>query len=350
MSLQATRREWQDRTGGPAASDTRRGWASHHRHPGMTLLEVVLAMSLLVVLSSMTFWFYGESLKTRDAGLRETRRLQLSRVLLERMATELKQVVSTTSFRDVSLLGDAERIWFSTVRLPGREFSRERLLAVMDVGQEEKDRFREFDQVKIEYKIARHPEIKHDDGYELPLGMARVELTVPRKDSAETGKAFEEQDMAGPKEYGTEEEESEVPEEEPVDDASFIDSLDQQDELEVEDEIHFQELYAPEIRFLRFCYYDGNKWWDKWDVGGENPLPQLIQVTIGYEPQTPFGQEFQMEEEIEEFCTCMNEDPIDCELLPGDQYTIVVRLEQADLFFRSRVARESKAFIDNLGM
>ncbi|UCF34260.1 MAG: hypothetical protein JSV78_02950 [Phycisphaerales bacterium] len=322
---------------------------------GVTLLEIVLATGLLVVLSSMTFWFYSASLKTREEGLREAQRLQLVRALLDRMADELRQVVATTRYRDVALLGDSERIWFATIRMPNREYSRERMMASAEF-EEEQDRYREFDLVKIEYKIARHPEIKHDDGYEMPLGLARVEMTVPRKDSAETGEAFEEGGIGDTEEYGFEEEpvedESEgvVPTgEEPVDE-ELIDEFDQQDQLQLEDEIHFQELYAPEVRYLRFCYYDGNKWWDTWEVNGENPLPQLIQVTVGFEPRTPFNQGFGLEEEEEEFCTCMNEDPLECEPLPEDQFTMVVRLEQADMFFTSRVTRESQAFLEELGM
>ena len=36
----------------------------HHRR-GVTLLEIVLAMGLLALMSSMTFWFYDSTLRTR---------------------------------------------------------------------------------------------------------------------------------------------------------------------------------------------------------------------------------------------------------------------------------------------
>ena len=45
----------------------------------------------------------------------------------------------------------------------------------------------EYDLVKTEYWIARHPEILHEDGWERALGLARVEHRIPRPDSAQTG-------------------------------------------------------------------------------------------------------------------------------------------------------------------
>ncbi len=101
------------------------------------------------------------------------------------------------------------------------------------------------------------------------------------------------------------------------------------------------------IKYLRFCYFDGSTWWDSWNVEGENPLPQMVLVTIGFEGEPPFGEDFGRTEN-EEFCTCLNEDPVECERLPLDRASRVVRLVQSDPLFRSRITREGQAFVEDM--
>ena len=114
-------------------------------------------------------------------------------------------------------------------------------------------------------------------------------------------------------------------------------------------QINWEELYAPEIRYLRFCYFDGSRWWDSWTVTGESPLPQIVQVTIGFEGFPPFGEETGFRVINDEFCTCLNEDPVDCLPLAEDQYSVALRVPQADPLFRSRVSRETQALVESLG-
>ena len=83
-------------------------------------------------------------------------------------------------------------------------------------------------------------------------------------------------------------------------------------------------------------------------MSGENPLPQLVQVTIGFEMHPPCGEDFGQDKTNEEFCECLNKDPVDCEPLPKDQYSTVVRVTGADPLFRSRVSRESQSVIDQM--
>lgn len=345
---------------------------SPFRRRGVTLLEIVLAMGLLVTLSSLTYWFYSAALASRESGIKAVQRLQLARSVLERMGTEIRQVAAESHLRDVAIRGEPERIWIISQRLPAVEMGRWRA-----IGSESAGLIGEFDLHKLEYKIARHPQVIHEDGFELPLGLGRVELRVPRKDSAETGAAFEE-DGRDPAEaaaaaFGGGDEESDgfgalgelgglggeqdgeggegedldAPTEEDLD--PEMETADPADPLS---QIHWEELYAPEIRYMRLCYYDGNKWWNDWDIQGERPLPQLIQVTVGFEPHAPYGQKLGLDEAEEEIvdriCDCMNEDPTDCEPLPEDQYTMTIRLEQADMFFRSRITRESQALMKEL--
>ena len=76
-------------------------------------------------------------------------------------------------------------------------------------------------------------------------------------------------------------------------------------------------------------------------------MPQLVMVVIGFEGHPPFGEEFGETEE-EEFCTCLNDNALECERLAPDQFSTVVRVTQADPFFRSRISRETQAFMEEL--
>ena len=132
----------------------------------------------------------------------------------------------------------------------------------------------------------------------------------------------------------------------PADEELFGDESDERS-VGLGPDINWEELYAPEIRHLRFCYFDGYTWWNSWEVTGDNPLPQLVMVVIGFEGHPPFGEEFGETEE-EEFCTCLNDNSLECERLAPDQFSTVVRVSQADPFFRSRISRETQAFMEEL--
>ena len=95
-------------------------------------------------------------------------------------------------------------------------------------------------------------------------------------------------------------------------------------------------IVFPGYHFLRFCYCDGYSWWDDWTIFGDNPLPQLIQVTIGFGERAPWGEEQGVERINEEFCTCMNQDPVECRPLLPDHFTAVVRVPGADPLFPVR--------------
>lgn len=310
---------------------------AQHPRRAVTLLEVILSMGLLVVLSAMTYWFYGSMLETGRAGTSEARDLRLVRVVLDRMSAEIRQASVITSDGRPGLMGGKERIGLSTLRVPSREITRER-------RSREEPAPAEYDLITIEYKIARHPEVLHDDGWEYPLGLARVERRIPRPIHAREvadGGGGEEDDSA-----------YEAPLDEEALEQMFRDEDGENDDNEVGigPQIQWEELYAPEIRYLRFCYYDGHSWWDDWTVQGDNPLPQLVMVTVGFDPHAPCGEDFGQEnEDNEEFCECLNRDPPDCEPLPDDQFTTMVRVTQADPLFRSRIARETQSLMQELG-
>lgn len=331
-----------------------------HARPAVTLLEIILAMGILVFVSSMTYWFYSSSLETSEEGTAAAQKLRLVRVVLDRMATEIRQAAVITVDNRVGVRGEAERIWLSTYRVPRQEHSRTKMMMEMSSVTDEPPPG-EYDLTKVEYRIVRHPEVLHEDGYEFPLGLARVETLIPRPDNTvRTDEALEEDERDLEEESEGEDEDEDEGEDELEDEGEdpFLDGELSEDgdeeeggDASLEPEIEWDELYAPEIRYLRLCYYDGHKWWDTWEVAGESPLPQLVMVTIGFEPRPPFGEEFGLGEiaEInEEFCECLNEDPVDCEPLAEDQFSTVVRVPQSDPLFRSRISRETQALVREL--
>lgn len=314
----------------------RRRRSKVHTRRALTLLEIVLAMGLLVVVSSMTYWFYSASLETSRLGTEAAQKLRLARVLIDRIAKEIRQASTKTVDNRVGIRGGPERIWLSTHRVPSREQSRRRRIR-------EKPPPGEYDLTKVEYKIVRHPEVRHpEDDYEYPLGLARIEILVPRPEKPQVNEESDEEeaDTGDPPNGG--DTTGSPSEEDPLEDE------DERGEASLALDIQWDELYAPEIRYLRFCYYDGHKWWDSWEIVGESPLPQLVLVTIGFDPRPPYGEETGLNEVNEEFCTCLNEDPVECEPLEEDQFSTVVRVPQSDPMFRSRISRETQSFMEEL--
>ncbi len=86
----------------------------------VTLLEVVLAMGLLVVLSSLTFSFYRSSLDSRNSMGAAADELRLAKAVLNRMALEIRQASKVTAGGRVGIRGMPDRIWLSTLRTPTR--------------------------------------------------------------------------------------------------------------------------------------------------------------------------------------------------------------------------------------
>lgn len=303
----------------------------HHRARGVTLLEVVLALGILGLVSSMTYWFYSSTLDTRRDSEVRNHEMQLVRVVLDRMAQELRQVSFDTVEGKAGMRGTPEELWLHTRRLPGRKVAEQYLL------QEEYEPAGEYDLVSVHYRIVRHPEIQHDEGWDLPLGLARVEQRAPYIKVSDDEEILLEPEIPAELEEGLEEEL--LAELEGGEGAG-------QEGVQTIEDIDWEELHAPEILYLRLCYFDGYRWWDTWEVEGENPLPQLVQITIGLEARPPYGEGFGYDEKVEEFCTCQNEDTDDCEPLDEDLYQRTVRLSQADIFFRSRVTRETQALLE----
>lgn len=301
------------------------------RRRGLTLLEVVLAVGLLAGLSSMTYWFYGQVLTARDSGMKDVNRLRLARSVMDRIAKEIRQCSAASVDGEVGLRGTGEALWLSSLKMPSTELLRhyDQRLAPPPT---------EYDIVKVSYLVARHPDVLAPDGYEFPLGLARTERLIPRPLAVPKAPVEGEEGATG---------ESEAAEQARLQ-QQLAEELGAVQEQSITSDVQWEQLYAQELRYLRFCYFDGHQWWDDWDVVGENPLPQLVMVTVGFEGEAPLEDATYRTKENEEFCECLNRDPPDCEPLRRGQYSTVVRLTQADPLFRSRVTRETQDVVKKL--
>jgi hypothetical protein len=263
---------------------------------GITLVELLLALGLITLVSGMMFAFYNASLRSREFGTRLMTDAQLARVIAMKIAEECRAANGFVSDIGAGISGDERFISIQTVTLPDRELFFRRSI---------KDEVppAECDIRSVQYYLAYDYEEGSED-YEYadgtqsfaPLGLVRREVKTLHQAV-----------------------------------------LDETSSVAVD-----LDLLAPEIKYIRFRYFDGVDWIDKWDIGEDvegglgNSLPQAVEITVGYSELPP-----KEEEEID-----LEEDP---DLIPSlpepyspETYTVMVRLPQADTFFGSRMMRAQR--------
>jgi hypothetical protein len=251
---------------------------SHKR--ALTLVETMLATSILVTLMGLMFWFYNSSLDTRQDGLKRNADLQLVRVILDRMADEIRTASGNTPGYGAGLVGFKHALSINTLVVPDRILSETRSIADEEIAGQ-------FDLQEIRYYIAWDEENLDENGDPRALGLVRrVSKTFNRGFYLETGSEEE-----------AEEEEA----------------------LAVK-----EELYAPEIKYLDLRYFDGLNWWETWELAQGNSLPVLVRITIGFVPVLPEDEERDLIED--EFLRPEQER----EELAPDRHTILVKLVQSE--------------------
>jgi hypothetical protein len=260
----------------------------------MTLLELLLAAGLIVLVSGMLFAFYDASLRSRDYGIRRITGCQLARVVAMKIADEIRSANGFIPDIGPGICGDRRVITIQTVTLPDKELLYRRSLkdeplpAQCDIRQ-------------VQYYLAYDPEEAHEyeDGTQAgaPLGLVRREVKT----------------------------------------------LHQTTQFENRGEAVDLDLLAPEMKYLRFRYFDGVDWVDKWDISKDlegkmgNSLPQAVEVTVGYAELPPEDQEkFKLEETDPDLTPSLPEP------YSPDTCTVMVRLPQADTFFGSRLMRAER--------
>lgn len=268
---------------------------SNPRHrSGFTLLEMLITVALFVTVMSMTFSFYSRVLATRESGDQQSRNAQLARVVLSRIVDELRQTSGFVAGFGPGVYGGRDRVEINTVTIPDRKLSERRTVRDARLPAQ-------FDLVQVRYYIAWDDENVDTNGNPRALGLVRRENRTYLRDVV----------------FSTDKQAA----------ATAADA-----EVAVK-----EELYAPEIKYLEVLYFDGARWWDKWELTQGNTLPQMVQVTVGFVPELPESQQLKVVDEN------FLKRPEELEPLPDDRYTVQVRLPEADLFFGSRMTRNASA-------
>jgi len=262
-----------------------RRWVGELR--AFTLLEVVLATGLMVVLMGAVQLFYSTALRICDEGRALNRNVRLAWAGLDQIAGDIRSASGFVGGYGAGLVGDAHSITLYTVRLPSRELFAKRKIQDEPLAGE-------CDIVKVEYYVATDEEetIEDEEGVEQPLvyGLVRWQQKT----------------------------------------------LNQPVMIELDEEQFDVELWAGEIKYLGFRYFDGVDWVSAWRGGRGNSLPQAVKVTVGFTPVTE--EELEADEELAE--SEMLGEQVEYEAEPvADRYSMVVRVAQADAFLGSRLVR-----------
>lgn len=258
------------------------------RRAGFTLLEVMLTIGLLVLMIGVMFSFYYVTLRARDRGKTAVESTQLARVVANRIASEIRSASANVGTIGPGIWGSEREIKINSIVLPDQSLYQRR--SIRDKPLEAQCDMRE-----VSYYIGWDLEEQNSHGEQgTNLGLVRREVKTLR-----TPVAISTRNDQG------------------------IDT----------------DMYAPEIKYVRFRYFDGVDWVSKWHVKaqtkGQNTLPQAVEVTVGYDVDRlipPTEEELQLVDETDG-------DIAGPEAFRSDQFTVVARLPQADPTFASRLMR-----------
>ena len=280
---------------------------------GFTLLEVLLALMLAILLISGVFGFYQMVLRAQDEGTTATRDCRMGRSILASMANEIRHATSIVPGDGIGFQGDRYKITIVKLGLTERY--------AFDEYEPMRDKLppAQLDLRRVTYELLWDDELKdlQDDSKRLCHGLWRTEqktfdpnpsFVVNQDDptSLEDAQNTDNPAMLGPQPEG--------------------------------------ELYAPEIKYLEFAYFDGAQWRDRWqtNVDGEassgsksgstgvgpldsgSPLPQAVRITIGKVSVDPENEVFDLSKWSE-----LESNPEEKEYYP-DRFTIVVPVLEAD--------------------
>jgi len=307
--------------------------ACRARYRGFTLLEVILSLGLMITLLSGVFGFYWSVLRARNEGSTVARDVMMARAILERMANELRHATDILPGDGHGFHGDNDQITIVYVGMPTNEVFKE-----IDPMRDDPPPT-QCDLRRVTYQLLESDEYEYDDGTRYIYGLFRSEQ-----------RTFD----PNPSFVIKQDEDDELEQEEPEG---------EQEKITI-DELIQKEIIAPEFKYLKFEYFDGAEWHDRWRVAvevegeegemsegaelegeepevdsergelgadlegpreeGEHVLPQAVRITLGKERPDREEREFDInqlddmreEQELKEH--------------HGDRFTIVVHLLQAD--------------------
>lgn len=279
---------------------------------GLTLLELLLALGLIVLVSAMMFSFYDVIMRSREHGQKAVSAGYLARSVAHQIAEEVRGANGFVTAFGPGISGYERRITVQTASIPDKSLFRR--FEIQDLLPPA-----ECDVRQVQYYLAYDEEETHTypDGTEAaaPIGLVRREMkTLFQTPDVLTSNATSDPNLEGRNPF-----------------APKVDL----------------DLLAPELKYLRFRYFDGVEWVDDWAIANEpeggmgNSLPQAIEITVGYIELPPPEEEEEQETEEDEL-TDSDLAPSRPEPYSTETYTVTVRLPQADSFFGSRMMRAQR--------
>ncbi|HOJ73189.1 MAG TPA: prepilin-type N-terminal cleavage/methylation domain-containing protein [Phycisphaerae bacterium] len=206
-----------------------------------SLLEVVIALALIIALMGGVYGFYVGTMKSRETAIRSMRDTLLMRALLEQIAEELRHISDVVP-DNAGFRGTEEELTFVRLVVPdmGTAYGEFDPLSNPKPGQQ--------DMMRVTYKLQWDEEEENldEDGTPVCYGLLRTQQSP-----IDPNPSFQ----LSPEEAAKYEEET-----------GF--SFDEQLEEEMVQPVT-AELIAPEIKFLRFEYFDGAEWHDTWQTAAE---------------------------------------------------------------------------------
>ena len=268
---------------------------------GLTLLEVLLSIMLIGLVLTMLMSFFTSVVKVRAAAGRELDRTQIARTVLDHMAAELRGTIGneTLGFKDEQrLVGTRRALTFITTTLP-------------DPTQYQF--FGDFDTL---------PPARHD------LRLIHYRLLVNPDDTTDSG---------DPLVYGVYREEKQT----------FAQVTQLGPDENAEGVTVRGDLWAPELGYLEFRYFDGVDWATEWNLTSGNALPQMILITIGFDSITAkeWGNG-----DLGDDAQALAQNPLDDPTPQPNRYMQLVRLPAADQFFGSRVQHVGQSTAQQMGV
>ncbi len=267
--------------------------ASRIRRRGITLIEMLVSISLVLLTMATLFLFYTIALDATKRAGEHTVRIQRARVVLHQMAREIRQAAAGAQQTRNALAGKMHSLTIDTTTMPPAT-------VMQTYGLEERPPTPASDVRRIEYYLAVDPEATDEDGNLGVLGLVRREQKQLNK--------------------------------------AVIDL----DDREVLKEVR---MMAPDVRYIRLRYFDGGTWQDVWRGGsGVNGLPQAVKITIGFEPDVDMlsGQEETLQTEFDLMGNPQDEPPV------KGRYSLIVRLPSANaMMAQLKAAQQGRG--ENLG-
>lgn len=208
---------------------------------GLTLLEVIVALALIIMLMGGVYSFYVNTMKARDTAIRSMRDTLLMRALLEQMAEEIRHVTDVVP-DNIGFNGSEDELTFVRLTVPDMGAA----YAEVDPMSEDPKPGQE-DLARVTYKLQWDEEEENmdEDGTPVCYGLLRSQQSPidPNPSfvlSAEEMARYEEESG-----FSLEDKAEETPP--PVN----------------------AELIAPEVKYLKFEYFDGAEWRDTWQSAAQ---------------------------------------------------------------------------------